>query len=294
MSDQDNRRLGKGLGAIFGDDLSSLIDEIQQQGDESYGRKQTIELSKIVLNPYQPRKEFDQDKLIELAKSIEQYGVFTPILVRETINGYQLIAGERRVRASEEIGLETIPAIIVDFSDEMMLEIALLENIQRENLSVIEEATAYSTMLKKLGYTQEKVAVRVSKSREHVANLLRLLRLPAEVQDLVHQGQLTMGHVRPLIPLEDEAKIISLAHKIKDEKLSVREVEQLIKQLSSPTKTIEKEPIDKYLVDLKHQLESKLQTAVKIDSKQLIIKYQGTSDLNRILAILNLLDDIDN
>ena len=116
----------------------------------------------------------------------------------------------------------------------------------------------------------------------------------AEVQDLVHQGQLTMGHVRPLIPLEDEAKIISLAHKIKDDKLSVREVEQLIKQLSSPIKTIEKEPIDKYLVDLKHQLESKLQTAVKIDSKQLIIKYQGTSDLNRILAILNLLDDIDN
>ncbi len=293
MADQDNRRLGKGLGAIFGDDLSSIIEEIQQQADDSIGRKQNIEISQIIPNPYQPRKEFDLEKITELSKSIAQHGVFTPILVRETVNGYQLIAGERRVRASEQIDLKTIPAIIVEFTDEMMLEIGLLENIQRENLSVIEEASAYATMVSKLKYTQEQVANRVSKSREHVANLLRLLKLPTEVQNLVHLGELTMGHVRPLITLNDDKKIIELANKIKEEKLTVREVEQLIKNLNKPIEVTKKEQPDKYLVDIKKQLETKLQTAVKIDQRQIVIKYQNTSDLNRILAILNLLDNLD-
>lgn len=287
MTEQDNRRLGKGLGAIFGEDLSAIIEDIQQRPEDSIGRKQNIPLAKIMPNPYQPRKEFKAEKIAELAESIAQHGVFTPILVRETVNGFQLIAGERRVRAAETAGLTQIPAIIVDFTDEMMLEIGLLENIQRENLSVIEEAIAYETMLKKLNYTQEKIALRVSKSREHVANLLRLLKLPAEVQNDVHNGELTMGHVRPLITLNDKQKILDLAEKIKQEKLSVRAVEQLLKTGSQPAKTKDL-PVNKYLLELKQQIASKLQTAVWLDEHRLTIKFNDTEDLNRILELLNL------
>ncbi len=287
MAEQDNRRLGKGLGAIFGEDLSAIIEDIQQRPEDSIGRKQNIPLAKIMPNPYQPRKEFKAEKIAELAESIAQHGVFTPILVRETVNGFQLIAGERRVRAAETAGLTQIPAIIVDFTDEMMLEIGLLENIQRENLSVIEEAIAYETMLKKLNYTQEKIALRVSKSREHVANLLRLLKLPAEVQNDVHNGELTMGHVRPLITLNDKQKILDLAEKIKQEKLSVRAVEQLLKTGSQPAKTKDL-PVNKYLLELKQQIASKLQTAVWLDEHRLTIKFNDTEDLNRILELLNL------
>ena len=191
---KDEARLGKGLGAIFGDDLSNVIEEIQQ-GDES--RQSEIKLSEIRPNPYQPRKIFDDEKIGELAQSIKEHGVFTPVLLRKSVKGYELIAGERRVRASKKAGLKTIPAIVMEFTEEQMMEISLLENIQREDLNAIEEAQAYQRLIERLDYTQEKLAQRVGKSREHITNTLRLLKLPKSVQHLVTENKLSMGHVRP-------------------------------------------------------------------------------------------------
>lgn len=294
MADKNNKRLGKGLGAIFGEDLSEIIEEIQNKPDESYGKRMDIDIEKISPNPYQPRRVFDEAKIDELSQSILQHGVFTPILVRETLNGYQLIAGERRMRASQKVGLMTIPAIIMDFSDEEMMEIGLLENIQREDLSVIEEANAYSQMIQKLGYTQDRVAARIGKSREHVANLLRLLRLPEKVQEMVTEGTLTMGHVRPLITIEDQSKVVKLAEKIAKDKLSVREVEKMVREpnpIGAKPKVVVQP--DKFVEALQQQLQSKLQTTVKIKEKELVIRYQDSSDLNRILTILDLIDQED-
>ena len=155
---KDEARLGKGLGAIFGEDLSNVIEEIQQ-GDES--RQSEIKLSEIRPNPYQPRKIFDDEKIGELAQSIKEHGVFTPVLLRKSVKGYELIAGERRVRASKKAGLKTIPAIVMEFTEEQMMEISLLENIQREDLNAIEEAQAYQRLIERLDYTQEKLAQRV-------------------------------------------------------------------------------------------------------------------------------------
>ncbi len=286
----DNKRLGKGLSAIFGDDLSDVLDEIQNGSVDGIDTKKSeILISEIRTNPYQPRKVFDDTKIDELAKSIQEHGVFTPILVRKSIQGYELIAGERRLRASKKIERETIPAIVVEFDDEAMMEIALLENIQRENLNVIEEANAYRNMIEKIGYTQEQLANRIGKSREHVTNLLRLLKLPTQVQKMVMDNVLTMSHVRPLVTLADEDEIVYFANRIIDEKLSVREVEKMIK---SPYKKDRKEKkVNIHLNDVALNIEKKLQTKVKIDDNQIVIKYQGTSDLNRILEILGCIEE---
>ena len=180
-----------------------MIEEIQQ-GDES--RQSEIKLSEIRPNPYQPRKIFDDEKIGELAQSIKEHGVFTPVLLRKSVKGYELIAGERRVRASKKAGLKTIPAIVMEFTEEQMMEISLLENIQREDLNAIEEAQAYQRLIERLDYTQEKLAQRVGKSREHITNTLRLLKLPKSVQQLVTENKLSMGHVRPLVTIEDEGE----------------------------------------------------------------------------------------
>lgn len=286
------KKLGRGLGAIFGEDISNVLEEIQQGSQEvESGKKTTIALSEIESNPYQPRKIFDEAKIAELASSIKQHGVFTPILVRKATNGYELVAGERRVIASREVGLETIPAIIVDFDDDLMLEIGLLENIQREDLNVIEEANAYQQMLNNFDITQSALAKRVGKTREHIANITRLLRLPESVQKLVIDKKLSMGHVRPLITLDDADEIVYYANEIVEHGLSVRAVEELMRKDKEPPTRKPAEKVDYQLLDVQKNIESKLQTKVTISDKRLVINYSGVSDLNRILEILDLLEE---
>lgn len=284
-------KLGRGLGAIFGEGIEEALEDIQQgASQENSGKKSDILLKEIHSNPYQPRKVFDEDKIDELAVSIKQHGVFTPILVREAIKGYELVAGERRVLASRKVGLETIPAIIVDFDDDMMLEIGLLENIQRENLNVIEEANAYAQMIEHFDYTQNQLAERVGKTREHIANITRLLRLPEKVQAMVVDKKLSMGHVRPLITLDNADEIIYYAEEIIDKNLSVRAVEKLMREDKEDVKEKEVKVLDPQLKDVERSIESKLSTKVTLSDKKLTINYANYSDLNRILMILDLLD----
>lgn len=289
MSD---KKLGRGLGAIFGEGIEEALEDIQQGAESSSeGKKADILLKDIHSNPYQPRKVFDEDKIEELSVSIRQHGVFTPILVREAIKGYELVAGERRVLASRKVGLESIPAIIVDFNDDMMLEVGLLENIQREDLNVIEEANAYAQMIEHFDYTQVQLANRVGKTREHIANITRLLRLPKKVQQLVVDKKLSMGHVRPLITLDSEEEMIYYAEEIVNKNLSVRAVEKLMRE---DREDGQKETVvakaDPQLKAVERSIEQKLSTKVSISDKKIVINYSDFSDLNRILEILDLLD----
>ena len=202
------RALGRGLEELFNNenlDLQSMENKIY----ESATNEEIVEipLEELRPNPYQPRKVFDEEALQDLADSIKEHGVFQPIIIKKSIKGYEIIAGERRYRASKIAGLTKIPAIIRNFTDEQMMEIALLENLQRENLNAIEEAIAYKKMIQNLGITQEELAKKVGKSRSHVTNIIGLLRLPQEVQQLVADSKITMGHARALSKLESEALI---------------------------------------------------------------------------------------
>lgn len=285
----DNNRLGRGLGAIFGEDVSNVLEDIQQGENQQYGgMKTTLKIKDIRTNPYQPRRHFDDDKLDELAQSIATHGLFTPILVRETSKGYELIAGERRLRASKKANLKEIASIVVDFDDAQMMEIAVIENVQREDLNVIEEAMAYASLIDKLGLTQEEVSKRVSKSRSHITNLLRLLKLPRSVQEMVSSNQLTMGHVRPLVTLDNPKEIERLAQEMYERKLSVREAEKLVNQEEKPkTETAKTNRDYEYARKL---FETKLQTRVGIDNHKVTISFNDDDDLNRILEIFNLID----
>ena len=222
------RALGRGLEDLFN---SENIDysTVEQKIYESATNEEIIEinLNELRPNPYQPRKVFDEEALNELASSIKEHGVFQPIIVKKSIKGYDIIAGERRFRASKMAGLEKIPAIVREFTDDQMMEIALLENLQRENLSAIEEATAYKSMIEHLNLTQDELAKRVGKSRSHVTNIIGLLRLPKVVQDMISDNRITMGHARALSKLNDDDEIIELANKIVDDKLVVRDIENI-------------------------------------------------------------------
>ena len=287
----ENKKLGKGLSSIFGQDVSKILDDIQNGEVETEHQEQKkISIDQIRPNPYQPRKVFDPEAFKELSNSISQHGVFTPVLVKKGIRGYDLIAGERRLRASKMAGLEEIPAIIVDFDDQQMMEIALLENIQREDLNVIEEAKAYENLINRFQYTQEQLAHRVGKSREHITNTLRLLKLPEQVQNYVVNRQLSMGHVRALLALKDKERIEKIAQKAIDQNLSVRKVEQLVKDINHP-KVIEKNPEDIYLKEAKVKLEEYFKTGISISSHSISIHFEDKEDLNRILELLNLIEE---
>jgi ParB family transcriptional regulator, chromosome partitioning protein len=286
--------LGKGLEAIFGQDVGQYLDDIQNNSADAPGRKELeLPINEIRPNPYQPRKEFDKKALEELSESIKTHGIFTPLLVRKSVSGYDLITGERRLRAAKMAGLKTVPAIEVDFTEEQMMEIAILENVQREDLNPIEEAAAYDSLVKKLGYTQEKLAERVGKSREYCANIMRLLKLPNEVQKMVVNKQLTMSHVRPLLALDDEEKIYEAAEKVKRDKMSVREVEAYVKTINGtePKKPQTPKEKDPMIRDLEIQLSEKLGTQVTFSKKSFTIAYHDTDDLNRILEIIGCLDE---
>lgn len=286
------RALGRGLESLF-DSENLDIEAMERQIYETASNEEIMELDIDDLrpNPYQPRKFFKDETLTELSESIKEHGVFQPIIVKKSIKGYEIIAGERRVRASKLAGLKKIPAIIRAFTDEQMMEIALLENLQRENLSAIEEATAYRSMIDNLHLTQEELSKKVGKSRSHITNMLGLLRLPREVQDMVVKEELTMGHARVLSKLEDQNKIVEMAEKVVNEKLPVRDLERMTegndfeRKVKITRRSREENKDYKYVEDL---LRDKLDTKVKIKEKKIEIHFTSVADLNRILEILNV------
>jgi len=285
------KKLGKGLNEIFGDDIDNFLNDIDSNSKGSTSGTATLNVKDIRPNPYQPRKEFDQTGLEELANSIKENGVFQPVLVRKSLSGYELVAGERRLRASKLAGLKEIPVIIKDFNDTQMMEISLLENIQRKDLTPIEEASAYDSLIKKLKYTQDQLAKRLGKSRANITNLLRLLTLPKEVQNMVNNRKLSYGQARTLLALDSEDKIIDLAKRAVSEGLSVRQLEDLTKKKPktvNPTPTKKRNP---YIDDVKQRMQSKLATKVDISDKAIIIRYNNTKDLNRILESLGMIED---
>lgn len=293
MPKAKQRGLGKGLNSIFGQDVEQYLDDIQNNAAEAPGRREVeLPIEEIRPNPYQPRKEFDKKALEELSESIKTHGIFTPLLVRKSVSGYDLITGERRLRAAKMAGLKTVPAIQVEFTEEQMMEIAILENVQREDLNPIEEAAAYESLIQKLGYTQEKLAERVGKSREYCANIMRLLKLPEDVQSMVVNKELTMSHVRPLLSLNDEEEIFDAAEKIKKNKMSVREVEAYVRDVNGGgQKKQKKKEKDPMIRDLEIQLSEKLGTQVVFSKKNFTISYHDTDDLNRILELIGCLDE---
>lgn len=289
MANKDSSRLGRGLDSLFGQqNVTDILEDIENGKDQ---RSQLmIPVSEIRPNPYQPRKIFNKEALEELSLSIQQHGVFTPILVKKSISGYELITGERRWRASKMANLEEIPAIVVDFDDQQMMEVALLENVQREDLNVIEEAKAYEQLIQRLNYTQEQLAHRIGKSREHITNTLRLLRLPEEVQEKVTSKQLSMGHARALLGLKDEELMKKIAKQTIQQGLSVRKVEQLVKaQLQKKEEPKQEESV--FVKDATRKLEEYFQTSVHIGTHNISIHYENEEDLNRILELLNLVEE---
>ena len=291
MANKNSKGLGRGIDALFGD--YSELDEI----DVTNEMVKEIPLEEIPPNPYQPRKTFDEEALNELADSIRQSGVFQPIIVREsTIKGYEIIAGERRFRASKLAGKATVPAIIRAFDEERMMEVAVLENLQREDLTSLEEAEAYDMLMKKLKLTQEEVAKRLGKSRPYIANYLRLLGLPESVKKMLQSDEISMGQARTLLGLKDKRMIIKIANKVVRDNLTVRQLEQLVNQLNQPKEVeqksnkAEKKPY--YIRESEDRLMDKFGTAVQISDKGNIGKieseYLSTDDLTRILDILEI------
>ena len=284
------RALGRGLEQLFNNENLD-IESFERTIVETANKDEIIELdlSELRVNPYQPRKIFDDDALKELSESIKEHGVFQPIIVKKSIKGYEIVAGERRVRASKLAGLTKIPAIIRDFTDEQMMEIALLENLQRENLTAIEEAIAYKSLLENLNLTQEELSKKVGKSRSHITNILGLLRLPNDIQELVNNSKISMGHARILSKLDDENQMREMANRIINENISVRGIEELTTtdKFKRKNKINKKETNSdlKYVEDL---LREKLDTKVKINDKKIEITYTNVADLNRILEILNV------
>lgn len=295
-SKRTTKKLGKGLDAIFNDsssqggDLQSVIQAIEKKAPQL--SQVQVPLKDIRPNPYQPRKHFDEEKLNELAQSVKEHGIFQPIILKESVQGYEIVAGERRFRAASIVGLEDVPAIIVDFTDQQMMEIALLENIQREDLNSIEEAQAYKTMMTKLNLTQEELAKRVGKSRAHIANTVRLLKMPQKLQDYVLEGQLTMGHIKPLITIDGD-KALEIAKKAIDQKLSVREVEDIVKgvKLQDARKAKPKVEKPKEYVYVEGLLRKKYRTKIKVADNSITIKYTDIKDLNRILELMGVIEE---
>ena len=285
------RALGRGLEQLFNSENLDL-DSMEKQIYETASKEEIIEINidELRPNPYQPRKVFKDEALEELAESIKEHGVFQPIIVKKSIKGYEIIAGERRFRASKKAGLTKIPAIIRSFTDEQMMEIALLENLQRENLSAIEEALAYKSMIEKLYLTQDQLAKKVGKSRSHITNILGLLRLPQEVQQMVADEKISMGHARVLSKLESDEKIIEFANQIVNSKMPVRDLEMITNDnnIARKVKITRNKEINnefKYVEDL---FREKLDTKVKIKNHKIEISFSNVADLNRILDVLNV------
>ena len=263
------RALGRGLEELFNNEILDY-NRVEEKIINETTKEEIIKvkLKDLRANPYQPRKTFDKVALEELASSIKEHGVFQPIIVKKSIKGYEIIAGERRVKASLLAGLEEIPAIVKDFNDTEMMEIALLENLQRENLTAIEEAQAYKKLQETLALTQEELSKRLGKSRSHITNMLGILTLPKEIQDQVNEKLISMGHARVLSKLDDEKQQKELALKVINEGLSVRNLEELTTSKEQFTRThqITKHQSSNEYKYLEDELCEKLGTKVKINN----------------------------
>ncbi|MBG9793026.1 stage 0 sporulation protein J [Paenibacillus dendritiformis] len=277
-----SKRLGRGLDA--------LIPSLSVNDDDKVTE---VSLQQLRPNPYQPRKNFDEQSIQELAESIKQHGVIQPIIVRSVVKGYEIIAGERRYRASQLLGLPTIPAVIRSFSDQQVMEIALIENLQRENLNAIELALAYQGLMDQFSLTQEELSVKVGKSRSHIANFLRLLQLPEEVKEYVSRGTLSMGHARAIVGVKDTTKVKQLAKSTIDQGWSVRQLEEAIQQLHQKNKSADKPKAvrhDPYLHEVEESLREQFRTTVRIkqnkDKGKIEIAYFSKQDLERLLEML--------
>ncbi|MDT1940771.1 MULTISPECIES: ParB/RepB/Spo0J family partition protein [Carnobacterium] len=291
MANKNSKGLGRGIDALFGD--YTELEEIDVNSEVV----KEISLEEIRPNPYQPRKIFDEEALNELADSIRSSGVFQPIILREsTVKGYEIIAGERRFRASKLAGKATIPAIIRVFDEERMMEVAVLENLQREDLTSLEEAEAYDMLMKKLKLTQEEVAKRLGKSRPYIANYLRLLGLPDGVKKMLQNEEISMGQARTLLGLKDKKQISKIANRVVRDNLTVRQLEQLVIQLNQPKEKVQDKPKAEkkpyYIRESEERLMDKFGTAVQISEKgekgKIEIEYLSVDDLTRILDILEI------
>lgn len=292
----ENKRkaLGKGLEQLFNseplniDTLNNYEKEIVNNTKESDILE--IPIKDIRSNPHQPREYFDEESLKELSKSIKEHGLIEPIIVKKSIKGYDLVAGERRTKAALLAGLTTIPAIIKDFTDQQMMEIALIENIQREDLSPIEEATAYKNYIDATGLTQEEVANKFGKSRSYITNLLGLLSLPKYVQKEVMNGTISMSHARVLSKIDDVDMILNLAQKVIDDGISVRELERLSQEenVIKKNKIVRTTIINPRFKIYESVLRDVVGTKVQISKNKISIPFDTDKDLERILEILNI------
>ena len=273
------KRLGKGLDAFFPDI------------DESNEKIQEVSINECRPNPYQPRKTFHADAIEELKDSILEYGIIQPLLVRKSIKGYEIVVGERRFRAAKEAGLSTVPVVVKELTDHKMMELALLENLQREDLTPIEEANAYSNLITELKITQEELSRRLGKSRSHIANIVRLLTLPDQVIANINNGELSMGHGRALLGLKKKEDLIHLVTKVRKEKLNVRQVERLVNHLNTlPTKKEEAPKKDIFLQERESILRDRFGTGVSIHrgkrKGKIEIEFYSDDDLERIIEVL--------
>lgn len=289
---EKRRALGRGLEELFYNEPINYSKVEEKIITETPKEEITmVNIDELRSNPYQPRKVFDQNALDELATSIKEHGVIQPIIIKKSIKGYEIIAGERRVKASKIAGLKEIPAIIRDFTDSEMMEIALLENLQRENLSAIEESMAYEKLLTALSLTQEQLAKRLGKSRSHITNMLGLLSLPNEVKEMIQDKKISMGHARVISKLEDKEQQISLARKVEKSSISVHDLEELTKSNEKFVRTHEikkvKTEFNEYQY-IQEELCDRLGTKVKIKNNKIEISFVNGSDLNRLLEIMNI------
>lgn len=298
MAVKASRGLGKGLDSLIpvSESTNSVSEKKAVEKEDNKASETIVKITQIEPNREQPRKNFDEDALQELADSIKQFGLLQPILVQDRKSHYEIIAGERRWRAAKLAGLKEVPVIIRDYTDQEIVEISLIENIQREDLNPIEEAQAYKRLLTEFNLKQDEVAERVSKSRTAVTNSMRLLKLCDEVQQMIIDDMLSTGHARALISIEDPEEQYTIAQKIFDEKLSVRDVEKLVKNLNKPEKPKKEIKEDKNLdiiyQDIEEKLKQSLGTKVEISAKgngagKLEIEFYNHDDLDRIIELLS-------
>ena len=292
--------LGKGLDSLIPDkavNKSATTGKKEEKSEKKVNKsgEQLVPINQVEPNREQPRKEFDEDALLELAESIKQYGILQPLIVQKRKDYYEIIAGERRWRAAKKAGLKEVPVIIREYTDQQVVEISLIENIQRENLNPIEEAMAFKKLLEEFNLKQDEVAERVSKSRTAVTNSMRLLKLSEKVQQMIVDEMITTGHARALLALDDEEQQYILANKIFDEKLSVRETEKLVKALKNPKKedtTKEVEDKNSFIyADIEDKMKSVIGTKVNIHQKKsgkgkIEIEYYSQDELERIFELI--------
>ena len=291
--------LGRGLDAFFSDDNDDTIEKVTKKSSKKKDDEvldNVVELNITEVEPMlnQPRKIFDKDKLQELTDSIKEHGVIQPILVVKNKNGYSIVAGERRWRAAKSAGLEKIPAIVKDYTDEKKKQVALIENIQREDLNVVEVAQAIKELMDIEGYNSTDVSKITGKSVSTISNITRLLKLPEEIQQMVLDGKLVEGHARALLAIEDEKKQLEIAHKIVEKKLTVRDVERLVyvNEAIKTKKKTKKRTNNVYYTKLENKLKEKLGYKVKLDPtkshQRMIIEYNDDEGLESLLSLLDI------